>query len=561
MQTMKNLSIKKQIKNLALKGALVLGLLVGQACQDALQEDVISQIGSDYLNTQKGLDDAISAAYSTVRAWYGTERGNNFTEFGTDIYTNGADGSWKFMNTYTNQFDSNNGHVRELWDELYRGINTCNAVIERAPDIPGVSEAVKTQRIAEAKFIRAHHYFLMVQLFGPVELRLEETKVPTKEVSRNPESEIYAAIIQDLSQAIPGLEAKKASSQFGRATRAAAEHLLGRVYVTKGTSTSKASDDFAKAEPLFKNVIASYGLKLLNDFGQVHAFGNEINDEVIWSVQYTRSPLTNGGGNNSHVFFLMEYDTQPGMQRDTENGRPFKRYRPTVYAMETVFQNRENDSRYKKSYKDTYKSNKPGTYNTTFDNSKAKLTFAAGDTTMFLPGYNMTAAERASKPYQVLIPSAYTEKLFPALTKHLDPGRVDRTQFEGGRDYIAMRLADTYLLLAEAQFRQGKIAEATSTINVIRRRAAWPGKETAMEITASDMTFDFLMEERARELTGEQTRWLDLKRWGNLIERVKKYNPQAAPNIKDFHVLRPIPQNQIDRAEGGASSFPQNPGY
>ena len=561
MQTMKNLSIEKQIKNLALKGALVLGLLAGQACQDALQEDVISQIGSDYLNTKKGLDDAVSSAYSTMRIWYGTERGNNFTEFGTDIYTNGADGSWKFMNTYTNQFDSNNGHARELWDELYRGINTCNAIIERAPDITGVTEAVKTQRIAEAKFIRAHHYFLLVQLFGPVELRLEETKVPTKEVSRTPESEIYAAIIQDLSQAIPGLEAKKASSQFGRATRAAAEHLLGRVYVTKGTSSSKASDDFAKAEPLFKNVISNYGLKLLSDFGQVHAFGNEINEEVIWSVQYTRSPLTNGGGNNSHVFFLMEYDTQPGMQRDTENGRPFKRYRPTVYAMETVFQNRENDSRYKKSYKDTYRSNKPGTYNTTFDNSKAKLTFAAGDTTMFLPGYNMTAAERASKPYQVLIPSAYTEKLFPALTKHLDPGRVDRTQFEGGRDYIAMRLADTYLLLAEAQFRQGKIAEATETINVIRRRAAWPGKQAAMEITASEMTFDFLMEERARELTGEQTRWLDLKRWGNLVERVKKYNPQAAPNIKDFHVLRPIPQNQIDRAEGGASSFPQNPGY
>ncbi len=558
---MKNLNIKKQIKTLALKGVLVLGLLTGQACQDALQEDVISQVGSDYLNTPKGLDDAVSAGYSTMRDWYGTERGNNFTEFGTDIYTNGADGSWKFMNTYTNQFDSNNGHARELWDEFYRGINTCNAVIERAPEITGVSEAVKAQRIAEAKFIRAHHYFLLVQLFGPVELRLEETKAPTKEVRRNPESEIYATIIQDLSQAIPSLEAKKASSQYGRATRAAAEHLLGRVYVTKGTSTSKSSDDFAKAEPLLKSVIANYGLKLLSDFGQVHAFGNEINDEVIWSVQYTRSPLTNGGGNNSHVFFLMEYDTQPGMQRDTENGRPFKRYRPTVYAIETVFQNRENDSRYKKSFKDTYKSNRPGNYNTTFDNSKAKVTFAAGDTTIYLPGFNMPVADRAKKSYQVLVPSAYDEKLFPALTKHLDPGRVDRTQFEGGRDYIAMRLADTYLLLAESQFRQGKLAEATSTINVVRRRAAWPGKQAAMEIDPSKMTFDFLMEERARELTGEQTRWLDLKRWGNLIERVKKYNPQAAPNIKDFHVLRPIPQNQIDRAAGGASSFPQNPGY
>lgn len=559
---MKSNKITYTVKNITRIGVLAASLLFAQSCQDALQEDVISQIGSDYLNTAKGLDDAVNAAYSTMRIWYGTERGNNFTEFGTDIYTNGADGSWKFMNTYTNQFDSQNGHVRELWDELYRGINTCNAVIDRAADIPGVSDAVKTQRLAEAKFIRAHHYFLMVQLFGPVELRLSETNVPTKEVSRTPESEIYASIIQDLTEAIPGLENKKASSNYGRATQYAAKHLLGRVYLTKGTSSAKAGDDFAKAETELQAVVNNgVGLKLLPDFGQVHAFGNEINDEVIWSVQYTRSPLTNGGGNNSHVFFLMEYDTQPGMQRDTENGRPFKRYRPTVYAMETVFQNRENDSRYKKSYKDTYRSNKPGTYNASFDNTKGSMTFAAGDTTMFLPGYEMTPEERAKRPYQVLVPSAYTEKLFPALTKHLDPGRVDRTQFEGGRDYIAMRLADTYLLLAEAQFRQGKIAEATATINVVRRRAAWPGKEAAMEITADQMTFDFLMEERARELTGEQTRWLDLKRWGNLVERVKLYNPQAAPNIKDFHVLRPIPQNQIDRAEGGASAFPQNPGY
>ena len=558
---MKNLSIKNQFKTLLFSGSLVLGLTFTQACQDALQEDVISQIGSEYLNTPKGLDDAVSAAYSTMRAWYGTERGNNFTEFGTDVYTNGSDGSWKFMNTYTNQFDSQNGHVRELWDEFYRGINTCNAVIERAPNITGVSDAVKAQRVAEAKFIRAHHYFLLVQLFGPVELRLEETKVPTKEVKRNPESEIYAAIIKDLTEAIPALEARKASTQYGRVTRGTAEHLLGRVYVTKGTSSAKAADDFAKAEPLFKNVIANYGFRLLPDFASVHAFGNEINDEVIWSVQYTRSQLTNGGGNNAHVFFLMEYDTQAGMRRDTENGRPFRRYMPTTYALETVFGERINDSRYKKSFRDTYRSNRPGTFNTAFDRSKTTVTFALGDTTIFLPGFEMSLAERAKRKYQVLTPSMYRENLFPALVKHMDPGRADLTQFEGGRDYIAMRLADTYLLLAEALFRQGKIAEATTTINAVRRRAAFPGKEAAMEITPDQFTFDFLMEERARELMGEQTRWLDLKRWGNLVERVRRFNPQGAPNIKDFHVLRPIPQNQIDRAEGGATAFPQNPGY
>jgi len=556
---MKNLAIN--MNTWAKTTALAIGFAATVSCSGFLEEDVISQIGNDYLNTPKGLNDGINAAYSTMRNWYGTERGNNFTIFGTDIYTNGADGSWKFMNTYTNQFDSQNGHAREVWDELYRGINTCNAVIDRSANVTGVSEELLLQRISEAKFIRAHHYFILVQLFGGVDLRLTETQVPTKEVSRASVASIYAAIIQDLEEAIPNLEAKTQSSDYGRATRPAAEHLLGRVYLTKGTSEAAESSDFAKAEPLLQNVVSNYGFELLPDFGDVHAFGNEINNEVIWSVQYTRDPLTNGGGNNSHVFFLMEYDVQPGMQRDTENGRPFKRYRPTDYTLNVIFADRVNDSRYKKSYRDNFLSNKPGTYNTTFDKSKETVTFAQGDTTMWLPGYNMSEAERAKYPYQVLTPELYTERLFPALKKHMDPGRADRTQFEGGRDYIAFRLADTYLLLAEAQFRQGKTALATENINMVRRRAAFEGKETDMEISEGDLTFEFITEERARELIGEQTRWLDLKRWGILVERVKAYNPQGAPNIQDFHVLRPIPQNQIDRAEGNASAFPQNPGY
>ncbi|MBB6328039.1 hypothetical protein FHS59_003682 [Algoriphagus iocasae] len=556
---MKKLAIK--LNYWAKSTALLLGITAMSACSGFLDEDVVSQIGNDYLNTPKGLNDGINAAYSTMRAWYGTERGNNFTIFGTDSYTNGADGSWKFMNTYTNQFDSQNGHARELWDEFYRGINTCNAVIERSVNVTGISPELVMQRVSEAKFIRAHHYFILVQLFGGVDLQLEETKVPTKEVTRASVASVYAAIIQDLEEAIPNLEAKAKSNDFGRATRPAAEHLLGRVYLTKATSEAGEASDYAKAETLLQSVIDNYGLILLPNFGDVHGFGNDLNDEVIFSTQYTRDPLTNGGGNNAHVFFLMEYDVQPGMQRDVENGRPFKRYKPTDYTLNVIFADRENDSRYKNTFVDFFLSNKPGTYNTTFDKSKETVTFAAGDTTIWLPGYNMSEAERAKYPYQVLTPELYTERLFPGLKKHKDPGRADRTQFEGGRDYIAMRLADTYLLLAEAQFRQGKIAEATENINVVRRRAAFPGKETEMEISESDLTFEFITEERERELLGEQSRWLDLKRWGILVERVKLYNPQGAPNIQDFHTLRPIPQNQIDRAEGNASAFPQNPGY
>lgn len=556
--------MKSILKNYKKIGRVVIAsalLLTAQSCENILDEQVVSAIGNDYVNTPKGVDDAVNAAYTSMRAWYGTERGNNLTIFGTDTYTNGADGSWKFMNVYTSDFDTQNGHIRELWDEFYRGINTANAVIERAPKVAGLSDAVRKQRVAEAKFIRAHHYFIMTQLFGGVDLRLTETLAPTKDVTRSTVAAQYTQIIKDLTEAIPDLEAKQRSAQYGRATKPAAEHLLGKVYLTKGTSEAKASDDFSKAIPLLQGVISNYGIKLLPNFEDVHAFNNESNDEVIWSVQYTRDPLTNGGGNNSHVFFLMEYDNQAGMQRDTENGRPFKRYQPTNYTLNEVFVNRQNDSRYKKSFVDIYRSNKPGTYNTAFDNSKAKVTYAAGDTAIFLPGYEMPLAERAKKPYQVLVPSAYTQRLFPSLRKQMDPGRVDRTQFEGGRDYIAFRLADTYLMLAEAQIKSNLPAEAAKNINAIRTRAAWPGKVAAMQITAAQATMEFIYDERARELIGEQMRWLDLTRWGNLVERVRKYNVLAAPNIKEYHKLRPIPQNQIDRAAGGKESFPQNSGY
>jgi hypothetical protein len=558
---MKNVFKRKIFSFIANLGAVLILIIGTQSCSDLLTENVVSNIGNDYINSPKGLNDAVNAAYSTNRSWYGTERGFNLSIFGTDSFTNGADGSWKFMNTYTTDFDTRNGSISELWNDFYLGINTCNAILERSAKVTGLSDAIKKQRVAEAKFIRAHHYFILTQLFGGVDLRLTETVAPTKDVKRSTVAAQYAQIIKDLTEAIPDLEAKSKSADFGRVTRPAAEHLLGKVYLTKATSSAKAGDDYAKAIANLKSVIANYGITLLPNFGDIHKQGNEMNNEVIWSIQYTRDPLTNAGGNNAHVFFLMEYDVLPGMQRDTENGRPFKRYKPTNYTIDMVFNNRENDSRYKKSFKDTYYSNKPGTYNTSFDVTKKTVTFATGDTAIYLPGFEMSVEERAKKKYQVLVPSRYDERIYLALSKHIDGGRIDRTQFEGGRDFIAFRLADTYLMLAEAQYFSNLKADAVATYNVIRKRAAWPGKEANMLIKEGDLTIDFVMDERERELLGEQSRWLDLARWGNLIERVKKFNPQGAAFIKSHHVLRPIPQLQIDRVTGNAASFPQNPGY
>ena len=81
-----------------------------------------------------------------------------------------------------------------------------------------------------------------------------------------------------------------------------------------------------------------------------------------------------------------------------------------------------------------------------------------------------------------------------------------------------------------------------------------------MEISQDELTLDFILDERARELGGEQQRWYDLKRTGKLLELVQKYNPDAKANIKDYHILRPIPQTQLD-AVINKEEFKQNTGY
>jgi starch-binding outer membrane protein, SusD/RagB family len=562
---MRYINLKKSITTLC-----VLALMgLSQSCKDVLDEQVISGIGNDYINTPKGFQDASNAAYSALRAYYGTQPGLTFSEYGTDLYATGADGGYKGFHFYDAQLNPNVDYLAGIWDELYRGINTCNAVIDRSGKVTGVSDAVKAQRVAEMKFLRGHYYFILLQQWGGVDLRLSETLLPTKKTARATEADMYKAIITDLEAALPALEDKKASSDYGRATKAAAEHLLAKVYLTRAQSPSKTGTDLASAATYAQNVVNRTYFNLLPDFASVFDENNQINNEVIFAVQYTTDPLTNanstpvgfdGGGNNLHLFFGMQYDVQAGMQRDIFYGRPFKRTRPTKYCLETVFGERINDSRYKKTYRDTWLSNKPGTYTNVFDNSKTSLTFKAGDTTIWIPGYEMPKEERATKKYQVLVPSAYSEALFPTLQKFFDTKRIDVTQPSGSRDYFVFRLADTYLLLAEAQLLLNKIPEATAAINKVRVRAAFAGKEDAMKITEAQCTMDLLMEERGRELVGEQSRWMDLKRWGKLVERVKLYNPQASA-IKDIHNLRPIPQKQIDLSEGGNASFAQNPGY
>lgn len=538
--------------------SLTLGIAIS-SCQDMLDEDIRNQISNEHLNTALGLEDGVNATYSYLRNFYGIQNGGFQTVYGTDEFTSG--GADPAFNAYTANINSGSGTISGPWNAFYEAINACNAVIGRAAHVPGITEQHRNMRIGEARFMRAFYYYLLVELYGPLHITLQETQGPSTTANRSPIELVYKVLIDDLDFAVAHLPLS--TSQPGRATLPAAKHLLARVYLTRAATPAAESSDYAKAAVLAKQVIETPGgPALLDDFGDIYRIGNEVNKEVIFSVQYSSNVLTNGNGNNAHMFFICGYEGQPGMYRDLVNGRPWAHYKPNEYLL-NLFS--KQDSRNEKTFQRVWYCNKPGTY---LINGKS-VTLAAGDTSFYLSPREVTPAERARANYRIYSPSEYTNGIFPSLKKYLDPNRPSINEAKGTRDFVLFRLADTYLLAAEALVMDGKAQEALPYINTVRRRAARTGATAAetdanrksMEVTAAELDLDFILDERSRELAGEYMRWIDLKRTNKLIERVKKYNPQAAPNIQQFHQLRPIPQTQIDRTEGGATAFPQNPGY
>jgi hypothetical protein len=555
------------------KSAIAFGLaaLVGvSSCVD-LEEEIISGVTASYFERPEGFEAAVNAAYAGLWDMYGEERDMTWLEYGVDIWAGGADGGRKYFNTYDTRLEAREAWLRDLWNDTYRHINTTNAVVERAAalDPSQVSDATRTLRVAEAKFLRALYYFYLVRQFGDIPISLEETQGVKTEAHRAPVAEVYSSVIMpDLEAAIAGLPM---TATPGRVTRGAAQHMLALAYLTRNDP-----GDAAMAETLGKAVINSGVYALMPTYGEIWTLANEAGPEVIFGLQSTNDPLTRDGGTTWHLYWGHVYDIEPGMTRTLEYGRPYRRLRPSAYFLDSLFV-RTVDDRYDSSFNHVWYANG--------DPEDLPEGWAVGDTAHFMPGVKSSELDQATycgKPYLIFtepddfwdpqptplgascanVKGEYNPSNFPVLNKYLDPTRISLNERISQRDFLVYRLADTYLMVAEALIRQGKTAEAVPFVNAVRERAAKPGQEAAMRITAADLDLDFILAERARELFGEGHRWFDLVRFDKLVEFVGGRNHWATPNIKPFHVLRPIPQSQIDltRNEDG-SEFPQNPGY
>jgi len=554
------------------------------SCNKKLIEEPRSTLVPEALNTAQGVQMALDAAYAGARLFWGNQDFFTVTVIGTDEYQRGVDGN-NDINVYNSSYTPAHGTVNANWRNAYTFINTANAVIDNAPTV-NLPQATMNRMIGEAKFLRANFYYILVQFFGDVTLNKNFQSAATTSATRAPIAEVYNFIIQDLKDAITSLPAGPKSSGMlpGKISAAAAKHVLAKVYLARAGSSAKQPNDYQDAYNAAMDIIDNKGalqLSLLPDFAKVFAEGNEENSEVIWTVQHTSSIAYNGP-NNSGVsnfsadnvlnhMWVGQYEKRPGMVRDVFYGRPYIRCTPTRWLTDTAFKERVNDSRYNKTFQTVWYANNtnPGGYPVWPNPLPAgappgavsgQPKFKFGDTAIYMPGVDATDAKIAATPYLLVPPRKYDNTLSATMTKYFDTKRADLNA-PSIRPVIVYRLAETYLLAAEAAYFLGKLPEAVSLINTVRERAASsPGSIPAMDITTANLSLDFILDERSRELTGENMRWLDLVRTNKLLERVRLHNKEASPNIQSKHILRPIPQAQIDAVTTG-TPYPQNPGW
>ena len=439
---------------------------------------------------------------------------------------------------------STDGAASYTWKWAYQMINNANTIISsiESGSTHGISKAGQDKAAAEAKFFRAYAYNTLATLFGGVPLITEPSSSARTDFTRASLADVNALIESDLVFASANLPTIDKVVNQARANQAMAQQLLAEVYLRM--------DQPAKAETQCMNIINSgkfsliqgrYGVKKAqagDPFSDMFFNGNQRrsqgNSEAIWVLQQEQTSVvgnSTGSAQHRRVWGAAYYNIAGMAICDSLGGRSLARLRLNNWVLYKLY-------------------NKEDMRNSRF-NIRRRYT------------YNDPSATYAAK-YGKPVPYAGADtiyKLCPSTTKwgQFDPN--DSFGYAMLKDFILMRFGETYLLLAEAQFKQNKLAEAAASINVLRKRANAP------LIDASKVTLNLILDERARELVGEENRRMTLMRTGMLAKRALRLNqdancPKPIAGLDSVNVkkpLLPIPQTEIDLNKD--AKLEQNPGY
>ncbi|HEY4148627.1 MAG TPA: RagB/SusD family nutrient uptake outer membrane protein [Chitinophagaceae bacterium] len=576
--------------------------LLGSGCAKKLEEHPYTTFTPSFFKSPSGLQSAVNTLYSGMRFSYGPEPALAITVMGTDEFTGADQVTASTGGQYVRSFalyggstpiSPSDGSLLNQWNTSFSFINLANAVVGDAPGV-AMDTVAKTTLVAEARFLRGLYYLLMVEQFGAVPTDLGSGDLVFNQnayqgFNRLPTADVlvkdYNAIIGDFIFASQNLPLTRPTNAF-KLSRAAAYCMLARAYIFRAYSTAQQGNDFQNGYAAAMEVInnqSKYGVSLLQDFGQVMAQGNDYNSEILYSVERLPNDLndnevpistnTAGAGNNASVDFAPNYTAvtnvkAPGVGREAIYGRPYRRFSPTTWLFNTAFADKFNDSRFDNSFRMVW-----------FTNAGNGGTINYGDTAFLLAKTQAIADSMNAIPkkFPVIPPAKFwtlqnndPQDVYPYLSKFADSLKGNFNDVVSGRPFVVAKLSEVYLLAAEAAMQTSNTTGAATLINVLRTRAAYrPGltstdlanRVAANQVSSGQMTLDFILDERTRELCGESCRWPDLAMRGKLVSRVQAFNPDAGPNIKAFHVLRPIPQSELDALIVPNSSIYQNPGY
>jgi starch-binding outer membrane protein, SusD/RagB family len=524
-----------------LAGALA--LVVGaSACSEDLVENPKNIIVADNLYTNlTGFEAGLNALYFQARRErFGLDNtSNDILSTGMTIGVDNGFGNYlspteRLFSEFGVRNQPQDGYITQIWNWNYQTINAANTIIGRAenPDVQW-SAADKARVIAEARLIRAWAYRHLTYMYGDVPINTVESTGENirTDWERIPRDSVRHFIVNDLLFAEANLPAT--STNPGKLTRAVAQHYLAEMYLALGKPDSaelKAQAVVSSAD--YRLVTARYGVQATRPgtaFTDMFLDGNvnrsQGNTEVLWAWQYAENVL-GGGGSIMRRSWVTRYESNAGLKISGEyGGRGIGRLAITNYGLNLYEAADVRGGNF--AIRRFYTLNNPATLGTT-----RKL----GDTLRTVAG-----TEKVSDP------------LRPSTRKWdwVDP--VDTTGAIQYNDQPYLRLAETYLLLAEAQFKLGKTPEAAATLNAVRARSG------ASAITAAQVTLAFILDERSRELVTEEERRYTLLRTGTWLARVKQYNTLAAPVVAARDTLLPIPQSAIDANIN--RPLPQNPGF
>lgn len=563
-------------------------------------------------STLQGYRNLVNNCYFGMeRQLYGYNQWMMLCEAGTDIWTYQKNGT-SFGQFF--KYTLNLGMMNTVWNVCYDGIGSCNSAIQHAPNAPFKTEEERNAVVAEAYFMRAMYYYNLVEQFGGVTVTTE----PVTTVELRPEKmaplDIYKkVIIPDLEFAAKWLPV---GNSVTKPSRKSALGFLARAYlqtVEYDDSRSFAGKALETARELITDCEAGgskYSTFLYPTFEEVFLEANNLtNKEALWSHRFVVGGVSNNAwvmNMNNELFYGVVTDfgamQQSGTDYTTWGRRSGGQFMPTAHLINLFVQEDGTlDPRFRKSFQTRWTSNRAswtwtdaalkiwdrgaGITNTTkLNNGDLAIDFVHPSD----PDYATKVATKLDQPHIVVdfndVYNAATGQvrmqynrvnrpldgggtlttnpfwgLYPSLMKHNSSNyyvnNASNNRYGNLNATFMMRMAEAYLIAAEADIYANGGANAAGYINKLRSRAG-------ANALAGPITVQTVLDERARELCGEYVRFYDLKRTRKLR---KDYLMSTNPDVGQFfndntHTVRPIPPNFLNTLKEGGIYY-QNPNY